>query len=238
MTNLNRREFIAAGSAAVAGLAVSSGRAFAAEPAAATSPLSLFVGYWGGAPRIMRRFITNAPATLDSAQSVLTGDPSLFSLGARISFRGLHRQQGSAPRSILIDAMQRTNEGARLPFFAFTHVEDRTGIRTSPPLSFTMNVQTEGTLDLVVRSTEATTSERTLSFAVNSADGALMLNRGVYVLALTNREPHWRAIRFADGARPDAFVTGKQLLASAMDGQPVDFDYVVMTVGAASSPKE
>ena len=232
MTTVNRREFIAAGSLAVAGLAAPARKAIAAT--LSESPLAVSVGYWGGAPRIMRRFITNAPATFTAAESLLTGDPSLFSLGARISFRGVHRREGSPARSILIDAMQRTYDGSRVPFFAFTHVEDGIGIRTSPPSSFSISVETEGTFDLVVRSLATTTSARTVSFAINSADGALKLNRGVYVLALTDRQPQWRSIRFVDGGSAESFVTGRPLLASAIDDQPVDFDFVIMSVGAAS----
>ena len=65
----------------------------------------------------------------------------------------------------------------------------------------------------------------------------MRLNRGVYIFAFTERAPDWRSIAFAEGMKADAFVTGgKSLLVSAVTDRPVDFDYVVMTVGAASSP--
>lgn len=233
-THLNRREFIAAGSIAVAGLAIPAGRAVAA---AGDAPLSLSVGFWGGAPRMIRRFIS-APATFDAAQSVLTGDPSLFSLGARLSFRGIHRAHTEQRRSVFIDALAKTTDGTT-PFFAFTHVEDGFGVRSSPPSGFTMDVDTQGTVDLNVRTRFGVQPEAstTVSFAINSAEGALKLNRGVYVFAFADRAPDWRSIRFAEGMKVDTFVTGgKALLASAIDDRPVDFDYVVMTVGAASSP--
>jgi hypothetical protein len=232
--HINRREFIATGSLVVAGLAIPTGKAIAADGA---SPLALSVGFWGGAPRMVRRFIS-APATFDAAQSVLTGDPSLFSLGVKLSFRGIYRTQTDQKRSVLVDALQKTADST-LPFFAFTHVEDGVGVRSSPPSAFSMDVDTQGTIDLSFRSRFGAQPEAStvVSFAINSADGALKLNRGVYIFAFADRAPEWRTVRFADGMTAAAFVTGgKPLLASAIDDRPVGFDYVVMTVGAASSP--
>jgi hypothetical protein len=233
--HINRRDFIAASSVAVAGLAVPVGKAVAATTDA--SPLPLSVGFWGGAPRIMRRFIST-PATFDAAQSVLTADASLFSLGARLSFRGISRVTAQR-RSVMIDWMQTGDDGSRVPFFAYTHMEDGTRVRSSTPSSFTIEPATQGTVDLAVRSRidSGPETDQTVSFAINTAEGALRLNRGVYIFAFGERAPEWRAIRFAEGMKADTFVTGgKPLLASAIDDRPVDFDYVVMTVGAASSP--
>lgn len=236
--HIDRREFIAAGSMVVAGLAIPAGKAVAATANAPALPMS--VGFWGGAPRLIRRFIS-APATLEAAKSVLTTDASLLSLGAKLSFRGISRAQTTSRRSVFIDWMQTADDGSRAPFFAFTHVEDGSGVRSSSALSFTTIVPSDGKLDFLVRSRVGAGPESatSVSFAINGAEGALKLNKGIYIFALSEREPEWRAIRFAEGMKADAFVTGgKPLLASAIDDRPVDFDYVVMTVGAASSAKE
>lgn len=236
--HVNRRDFIAAGSLAVAGLALPTSKAIAATATAEALPFS--VGFRGGVPRSIRRFLS-ATDTFDAAETILNSDATLFSLGAKLSFRGISTAHSQQRRAVFIDWVQTTGDGTSATFFAFTHVDDGKTARSSPPSKFELTVPTQGTVDLRVRSQVGTEAEAasTVAFAINSAAGAYRLNRGVYIIALTATKPDWRSIRFADGMNAGDFVTGgKPLLVSAITQRPVDFEYVVMTVGAASTAKE
>jgi len=232
--HVNRREFIAASSLAVAGLTVPSVALHAASKPAILLPIS--VGFWSAGAEVKGRKISTQTA-FEPAKSLLSGDPSLFSTGARFAFRGFHRGANSDALAVMVDVIFEAYDGTKAPFFAFTHVEGRGRAGSSSRTAFTVPVPTQGAIDLAVRARRGSGPESggTVSFAVNTAEGALKLNRGVYVFALGDRAPAWPTIKLADGANPDAFTSSsKPLLVSRIDGRDVDFDYIVMTVGAPS----
>jgi hypothetical protein len=232
--HVNRREFIATSSLAVAGLSVPSVALHAASKPAILLPIS--VGFWSAGAEVKGRKISSQTA-FDPAKSIASGDPSLFSRGARFAFRGLHRSVNSDSLAVMIDVIYEAYDGTKAPFFAFTHVEGRGHSGSSSRTAFNVPVPTQGAIDLAVRARRGSGPESggLVSFAVNTAEGALKLNRGVYVFALGDRAPAWPTITMAAGANADTFSSSsKPLLVSRIDGRDVDFDYIVMTVDAAS----
>ncbi len=199
--HINRRDFIVTGSLVVAGLTVPAIASAAAKPKTATLPLS--VGFMG-----------DTQTSFQAADKVLSGDPALFSLGARFSFRGMQRSTTDA-LSVFIDVIYRTYDGADAPFCAFTHAEDQSRVSNSSPSGFLVPVPAQGTIDLTVKARRAALPEATtvVSFAVNTARNALKLNQGTYLFALTDRAVDWTSVRLDN----------------------VNFDCVVMTVGAGSA---
>ena len=220
--HFDRREFLITGSLAVAGLALPGVMHAAAKAPATTLPLS--VG-----------FISEGGTSFQAAASVLAGDPTLFSRDARFSFRGMQRS-ASDKMSVLVDAMFHTDVGD-IPFFAFTHFEAGKTASNSSPSSFRMAVPATGTIDFSITMKRPASPDLAgpVSFAVNSASNALKLNRGAYIFAITDHAVDWSAVSLADGTQPSAYVSGgKPLLLRTQSGQPVNFDYVVMTVRAGS----
>jgi hypothetical protein len=217
---INRREFLVTGSLVAAGMSLPS-IASAAPKTAAALPLS--VGFLG-----------ENSSTLQSAESVLSGDPTLFSRGARFSFRGMQRF-ASDRMQVAIDVIFRTDVGD-LPFYAFTHGEEKKSASDSSPSSFLVPVPTNASIDLLVKATRASSAEAqaTVSFAVNTVRNALKLNRGAYIFGFSDRAIDWPAVRLAEDAVPSSFVSGSSLLRRSPSGQDVTFDYIVMTVRAAA----
>jgi len=222
--HIDRREFIVTGSLAAAAMSLPS--IALAAPKAAPAVLGLSIGFLGETSR-----------SFQAAESVLTGDPTLFSRNARFSFRGMQRFGGERVQ-VTVDVIYKTDVGD-LPFFAFTHSEQKKGaVSNSASSSFVVPVPTTGSIDLVVKGTRASSPEAqaTVSFAVNSiGKSALKLNRGAYVFALSDRAVDWSAVSAADGIQASSFISGaKPLLLRTPSGKDVNFDYVVMTVRSAA----
>ena len=216
---INRREFLVTGSLVAAGMSLPS-VASAAPKTASVLPLS--VGFLG-----------ERNSSFQAAESVLSGDPTLFSRGARFSFRGMQRFAGERMQAT-IDVIYRTDVGD-LPFFAFTHAEHKKSSSDSSPSNFLVPVPTTGSIDLLVKATRASSPEAqaTVSLAVNSSSNSLKLNRGAYIFGFSDRAIDWAAVRLAEGAVPSTYLSGVALLKRVPSGQDVTFDYVVMTVSAA-----
>ena len=222
---IDRREFIVTGSLVAAAMSLPS--AVMAAPKAASAVLGLSVGFLG----------ETAGGRFVAANSLLTGDPTLFSRGAGFSFRGMQRFPGDAMRAT-VDVIYHTDAGD-LPFFAFTHSEGKKGVvNNSAPSSFVVPVPTTGSIDLSVKAARAASAEAqaTVSFAVNTsgATSSLKLNRGAYIYAFSDRAVDWSSVRLANGAEPSTYLSGSPLLLRMPSGQDVTFDYVVMTVRAAA----
>lgn len=201
-TKINRREFVVSGSLGIAALTIPG---FARAASKSPARLAVSVGYLG-----------ETGGAFEAAQKILTGDPTLFSRGARLSF-GEMKRGGGDPLWVFVDVIYRTIEGADVPFFAFTHTEEGGRVTNSSPSSFMVPVPTQGTIDLSIKARRVSTPEGTalISFAVNTAGQALKLNPGTYVFALADRVD-WSSVRL---------------------DQPTGFDYVVMTVRADSALK-
>lgn len=213
---INRREFLVTGSLVAAGMSLSS-IATAAPKTAAVLPLS--VGFLG-----------ETGHSFQAADSVLSGDPTLFSRGARFSFRGMQRFGGDKMQ-VTIDVIYRTDVGD-LPFFAFTHGEQKKTHANSSPSSFMVPVPSNSSIDLLVKATRASSPEAqaTVSLAVNSIRNTIRLNRGTYVFGFSDRTIDWSSVRMAEDAVPSSSAA---LLRRVPSGQDVTFDYIVMTVHAA-----
>lgn len=216
---INRRDFIVTGSLAAAGMSMPS-IALAAPKTA--SALGLSIGFLG-----------ETSSSFQAAESVLSGDPTLFSRGARFSFRGMQRFGGDKLQ-VMVDVIYKTDVGD-LPFYAFTHGEQKRSFSNSSPSSFVVGVPTTGSIDLLVKATRAASAEQQaiVSFAVNTAPNSLKLNPGSYVFALSDRAVEWSSVRLAPGASPATFLSGGAFMKRAPSGQDVTFDYIVMTVRAA-----
>jgi hypothetical protein len=220
---VGRREFLVTGSLAIAGLTLPGILLSATKSPAAALPLS--VGFLGEGSNVFQ-----------AAETVPTGDPTLFSRGARFSFRGMQRFPGDNI-NVLVDAIFHTDVGD-FPFFAFTHIEVGKIVSNSSPTSFRMSVPTTGSIDFMMKVKRAASAEVAgpVSFAVNSTTGnVLKLNRGAYIFAISDRAVDWSAVVIAPGTQPSTYVSGgKPLLLRNPSGQQVNFDYVVMTVRAGS----
>src|SRR5687768_8587808 len=108
-TAMDRRHFIALGSAAVAGLAV---RPLGAQSAVGNP--RVFVGF---APRIGRsRAVARSGAAVFAAESLATTEPSFARTGVRFSFRGVQRRS-SGPLKLHLDIMHDVDgQDAQVPF--------------------------------------------------------------------------------------------------------------------------
>src|SRR5688572_3985172 len=95
--HVNRREFIVTGSLVVAGLSMPTVASAAKQTNAV---LSLSIGFIGDPER----------ASLEAAEAALSGDPTLFSRGARFAFRGMQRFAGDQLQ-VMIDVMYQTDQG-------------------------------------------------------------------------------------------------------------------------------
>lgn len=221
--HVNRREFIVTGSLVVAGLSMPT---IASAAKQTNSALPLSIGF----------LAQTGQTTFQAADGVLSGDPTLFSRGARFSFRGM-QPFSSDDLSVFIDVLFKTDQGT-FPFFALTHISRKKFRSTSNPANVTIDVPTQGTVDLslTVRHGPGGDAVKVISFAVNTAGNALKLNRGTYIFAFTDRNLDWSTVRLADGANPATFITGAPpLLVRTNAGQEVNFDYAVLVVRAATS---
>jgi hypothetical protein len=236
----SRRDFIKLGSGALVLASLGSAEVYAATP----EPVGrASVGFWPGVPRTVRRFRPSALPYLVSAESVLTGDPSFFSAGARAHVRGVWRPEAVRERaaSFALDVFYEA-DGQRIPFHAWSFVQ-RPGHAfafRSSKLAFSVPVDALRPLDLVLTAPDG---QRTIQFSVNSAAGSLKLRPGYYFVALPeerNETIDWTRVRIREGAVPDEVdPDGPGVLTMAgLSGQDesVPFSYLILWVEIASQP--
>src|SRR5688572_22308764 len=190
---IDRRVFIATGTAAVAGLAAPS--LFAQSEAAA--PL-ISVGYW---PRVQKMRAAANPKHVGvyAAESITVSEPSFLRTGARIRISGI-RRAGETPLLVTVDIKQKADlVDEKVAYYAWSYKASPKGIVASSPVAFNVPVEMDSTLDLIVRvRTARGEATRVVPFTVGSAEGALKLNSGSYILAMGDRVPDWTWLRFED----------------------------------------
>lgn len=170
---VDRRTFIAVGSAAVAGLAATRLNAQSA-PAQIVS-----VGYRPFQSRT--RAIGSAKGSvLVDAASVMSTEPSFIRTGARISIRGNARRS-----AVAVDVYHGADfVDGKVVFHAWAS--------ESNALSFNVPVELQRMLDIAVTVNKA---RELFAFTVANAEGALKLNPGTYVFAVGERAPSWSSLR-------------------------------------------
>lgn len=201
---MDRRTFIAVGTAAIAGLTTTG---LSAQPGP-TRIVSV-----GFRPYVSRtRAVGNARGTgLFDATSVTFSEPSFMRTGARFSIRGMQRGS-STPLSFVLDVHHPADDvEGKVVFHAWAIGSNR--------LSFNVPVELERTVDIAVTIGKA---RHVFPFTVGSVEGALKLNPGKYIFAVGDRTPSWSALRMEN----DVLKT--------LDGSAVDFDYVVVSVSTPS----
>jgi hypothetical protein len=162
----------------------------------------------GGEPLLAIGFAENAPkagesVALQSASSLLTGDPTFISRGVRLTFDSFSRAPkyrdqlaGGAAVDVIFPANSYTPD--KLPRFrAWSFLGREDGDTASGPISFTVPVTATDGLQLVVRRTSredvetaknsprgsATGDESAAPFIFGTDSRFAKLQRGVYVLA-------------------------------------------------------
>lgn len=170
---IDRRTFIAVGSAAIAGLATTPLGA-QSIPAAVVS-----VGY---SPfHSGRRAIRSVSwRDLVQASSIMSTEPSFLRTGARVSIRG------NAPRAaVTVDVHHGADlVDGKVLFLAWRN--------ESNGISFNVPVEMDRTLDIAVTVNKL---RQVFAFTVADAEGALKLNSGMYVFAIGERAPSWSSLR-------------------------------------------
>lgn len=237
----SRRDFIVLSSGAlVLATLGSSGELHAAS---AQSLPAASVGFWAGIPKAARRFRSTSIPYLVPAESILSGDPSFFSAGARAFVRGIWRPEAVRSRvaAFALDVLYDAN-GQKVPFYAWSYAVRSSGspaIRSSN-LAFNVPVDPLGTLDLVL---SAPDGARTIRFSVNSASGTLKLRPGYYFVALPEGQSQgavdWTRVRVREGAVPyrlDADGPGVLSVAGLAGEESVPFSYLVLWVAVGSQP--
>lgn len=225
---INRREFVALGSTAAAGLAIGL-PAFGAE--AVTSFVS--IGYRPWTPR--RRATAperETPVRFVDARSILTADPRFLRHGARFRLHDFHRTGKGAQRIEVIVQFHSFELAEPAPFHAFSSVRTARGEMTSNPIGFNVPVQADRTVDLLLRrqSAGAPAEDAALRFAINDgAADAIWLNEGIYALAFGPQPDSWGAIQL-DGPVSRGARNRVSLLAGST---PPPFDYLLLSVTRA-----
>ena len=172
-SGIDRRTFIAVGTAAIAGLATTGLQA---------ESLAGDVVSVGFRPFITRGRLTGSDrgALLLEASSLSVTEPSLMRTGARLTVRG-----ASTRSRIAVDVIHHAdNVDDKVVFHAW-----RTG---SNGLSFEVPVELERTLDIAVN---VGGKRKVFPMAVGAAQGALKLNTGKYIFAVGDRAPAWSTLR-------------------------------------------
>ena len=246
---LQRREFLALGSIAVAGVAASglSGQVLRVALAPARVVPLLSVGYFAGS---FSDLAAGGAGRVLSAESLSAGDGSLAESGIRLRIHGLSRAAGRQPEAgtIGLNTLYRVGN-TRVPHLSWSCSTYAAGEQQKRSASFIVPVDAGSPLELAV-SSRALLPATAASFAaadvarqdlgiveangrsiaalsLGAARGAMKLRRGTYLLALRNsekqRQPDWLSVRFAapsEGAAP-VLLQG---------GAPVSFDYLTLSV--------
>jgi hypothetical protein len=235
----SRRDFIRLSSGAIVVATLGNTSRLGAAPAQSIPAAS--VGFWAGIPKAARRFRSSALPYLVPAESILSGDPSFFSAGARAYVRGIWRPEsvrnhaGSFALDVLYDA------GAeKVPFYAWSYARRSAGAPAvdSSNLAFNVPVGALGTLDLVLSSP---VGPRMIRFSVNSADDSVKLRPGYYFIALPDglNPPaiDWTRVRIREDVVPyrvDADGPGVLSMTGVLGEESVPFSYLVLWVEVAS----
>jgi hypothetical protein len=231
--SMDRRAFIAATTAAVAGLASPS--AFAAQVAEA--PM-VSVGYVGGLSVMERR--SGGRQRLMAAERLTTSDPALIQSGALVSVRGLWQRPENRGRrgTYALNVLYAANGVAeKVPFYAWSHSVTKNGAVGDSTTSFVVPVDSGGSVDLVVKNDFGGEHQAHISFAVTSKPGAFMLDRGAYVIAILGAGdaiPDWSSIELIPESTASSFDRERGLIRMrtiAGTAEP-SFDYVVVTFGS------
>lgn len=202
---LPRRDFLKISSLAAFGIAAGALRPDPLRAASANSgPPLLAVGYVENAPA------AGAAVDMSSADSILSGDPTFISRGARLTFRSpgisdSDRSLGAAV-DVLFPLLGFT--AAQFPRYrAWFFARDDAGFVMPGNVSFNVPVTATRGLGLVlsrkpqiqVPQGPAGADESDATLTLGSDSGRLKLRRGVYAIAFrdtSNQQlPNWRAIR-------------------------------------------
>jgi hypothetical protein len=143
---------------------------------------------------------------LYDALSVSTTEPSLMRTGARFSIHGEATRQ-----PMTLDVLHNAdNSDEKVVFYAW-------GSRSNA-LSFNVPVELTRTVDIAVTIAK---NRQVFPFTVGSVEGALKLNSGKYIFAV-DRSPSWSRLFIDQG------------VLKTVDGNPVGFDYAIVSVAARS----
>lgn len=231
-SEINRREFVVIGGAAVVVSAVGLPARAAQNPSDTTE---VSVGYFSGAPGISRRF-RFTPTFVDAA-SVMSGEPAFFSNDPVVRVAGYWRASAAAAEEFVsLDVLyEMPGIEEKAAYYAWSGRVRGQRLDGASPVRFRVPVAPVGTTDLVIARTSPGAAPRrsVVSFAVNSgAQGTLRLNRGLYAFALLRAgepAPDWRTIEIAsDRTAESTDLTRESLLVDAM-GNPVTFDYLLLS---------
>ena len=246
---LQRREFLALGSVAMAGVAASSlsGQVLRVALAPARVVPLLSVGYFAGT---LPELAVGGAGRVIAAESLSAGDGSLAESGIRLRVHGLSRAAGRQPEAgtIGLNTLYRVGD-TRVSQLSWSCSTSARGVQQASLASFVVPVDAGTPLELAVSSrallpagasslagTEVARQDLGIveangrsiaALSLGSARGAMKLRRGTYLVALRSseqqRQPDWLSIRFAapsEGAAP------RLLQARA----PVSFDYLTLSV--------
>lgn len=231
-----RRDFIKASSAAAVGIAASGllrpDALFAATGEAPVSLPLLGVGFTADE-------IGQKSTRLIDARSVLTGDPTFISRGARLTIASFgpaeSRSKKSAPGAA-IDAIFPVlgREAAKFPRFqAWCYRAKESGVEAGGT-SFTMPVTATDGVRLVVRplapmgeTAPVASVESPFTLALDSSNGAYKLQKGTYVVAFRDDAsndvaPNWDRFTVVRHGEHEVIVPGAR------------FAHVVITIDYAS----
>lgn len=230
-SGVDRRTFIAAGTAAVFGLT-------AVKPSRAATPHEaqfLSVGVLQPVATLARRF--GGKAGFAPADKITTSDPSLVRTGARVSIEGLWLPESSrnAAETIMVDALFNPEPDVNVPFYAWSYVGTGRRENRSGRASFTTAIETGSTLDFNITHSEMGLGK--ISFSVLPRKGAVMLNHGVYVVAFRKPGaaplPEWSDVRMNPGVTARTFSSRPEgLLYVQSGGRDLApwFEYLVLSV--------
>lgn len=211
---IDRRNFIVLSTAAVAGLASS-------NLVAATTPggPTVWVGYMRAAARRRTAGAFNGGG-ISSAEAITVSEPSFIRTGARLAVRTF-RRSASTPLSVTLDIHHHADSVAeKVPFQAWSHLTRGRDVLDSSPVSFVVPVEIDRTVDFAFKVRSAAgESARVISFTTGSVEGALKLNQGSYIFAISERAPDWNWLWLENGA-----------LRSAVDSTAPSLDYFVVDV--------
>lgn len=237
---LPRRDFLRLGSVAVVGAAASSVTAATLRVVAAPEVGSvLSIGY---SEHVAPATEANEAAVVP-ARTLRMSDGSFRSSGARVTVHGFSATEKNV--SVRLSTFAPAGEAA-VPFLAWAH----SARATSPRVSFTASLDENGTLPFAIERRETgsrfsrlfapvTASVDTLPELTQLEEGGNVcrltsgdrgdarLRAGTYFIALrrtsADRQPDWNAIS-VDATAVDASTALRRC------GQPVDFEYVAVTV--------
>jgi hypothetical protein len=242
---LQRREFLALGSAAMVGLAATNLHADVLATISTPMPL-LSVGFWNGNAGDLSVDSETAPyRAVVAAGRLAAADASLVRDGARVTVHGFWRAAANrGPLGLALRAQYPGPNGQSFPFTAWSWQRDA---RVSNAARFTIPVGE--TLDLAIdrvhrsdpRSLRArigldTTRERSETAALSPVSGArgVKLRKGVYFFAIREQDsdaaPSWGSMSVATGASV-LDPLGPGVLRAR--GERAPFSYLVLSVDSA-----